>query len=177
MILAQDQLKTFSRPQDTTDEQLDPIGTEGSRCSKWLGDNISYIPGLNGLIDLLMVWQEAQACIGTQTVEICLEKLQCGMDNFPPKLRWRGGLSRPSNATYGPDVQIANLFVTNLHIRSDFVQRFGTSMIKSRELPRIIEYLLEVLYHLPQAVFDVNGKILAPKDPGQHALLKSKHIE
>lgn len=163
ILLEQDELKKFPRPLDKTDKQLDPIGSEGSGSFTWLESNISYIPGLNCLIDLLMVWQKAQSCIGTQTVEMCLEKLQFVMDNFPPKLRWRGGLSRPSNVTYGHDVQIANLFVTSLHIRSNLVQRFGTHEVKSREYPKIIDDLLEVLFHLPQAVFDANGKSLAPK--------------
>ncbi|KAJ5377794.1 uncharacterized protein N7496_005203 [Penicillium cataractarum] len=161
-ILAQDQLDAFARPLEKSDEQLDPPVAQED-CQEWHGNYTSYVPGLNCLSNLYLIWQEARSTNSSNPVETYLKGLQRVMDNFPPELRWRGGLSRPSNVTYGHDVQVANLFVTSLHIRSNLIQRFGTPEIRLKEHPKIIDDLLEVLYHLPQAVFDANGSSLVPK--------------
>ncbi|KAK1479248.1 hypothetical protein CCUS01_16328 [Colletotrichum cuscutae] len=93
-----------------------------------------------------------------------LAKIQTIIDNFPPELRWRGGLSRPSHITEGHDTQIANLFITSLNIRSNLLQKFG-STVKTRaaEHQRIVDDLLEILYHMPQHVLEQNGYSLIPK--------------
>ncbi|KAJ4174267.1 hypothetical protein NW754_004682 [Fusarium falciforme] len=92
-----------------------------------------------------------------------LGKIQSVINGLPPELRWRGGMSRPPNVTQSHDVQIANLFVTSLEIRSNILQKFGPTETSGLEHQKIVDDLLEVLYHLPQAVFDANGSSLVPK--------------
>ncbi|KAK2055084.1 hypothetical protein LY76DRAFT_628543 [Colletotrichum caudatum] len=62
-----------------------------------------------------------------------------------PELRWRGGL---------------------LNIRSNLLQKFGSAAAGTRvalEHQRIVDDLLEVLYHMPQHVLEQNGNSLIPK--------------
>ncbi|KAF4781817.1 hypothetical protein HER10_EVM0003651 [Colletotrichum scovillei] len=93
-----------------------------------------------------------------------LAKIQTIIDNFPPELRWRGGLSRPSHITEGHDTQIANLFITSLNIRSNLLQKFGSTVkTRAEEHQRIVDDLLEILYHMPQHVLEQNGNSLIPK--------------
>ncbi|KAM0233067.1 hypothetical protein ACHAP5_010534 [Fusarium lateritium] len=124
-------------------------------------------PRLNSLSDLFLIWQEVQQIPeGTEpqiTITRYLGKIQQVLDNLPPELRWRGGLSRPAHVTEGHDVQIANLFVTSLNIRSNILQKFGPTDKSAEDHQRIVDDLLEILYHLPRAVFDANGSSLVPK--------------
>ncbi|KAJ3951487.1 hypothetical protein N0V92_012111, partial [Colletotrichum tropicale] len=120
--------------------------------------------------DLFLIWHEAQTApvsvYGTQedALKHYLARIQTIIDSFPPELRWRGGLSRPGHITEGHDTQIANLFITSLNIRSNLLQKFG-STVKTRaaEHQRIVDDLLEILYHMPQHVLEQNGNSLIPK--------------
>lgn len=154
------------RPAPLSDNQLDP--SHGPTVeAPWHGDDTSYVPGLNSLSDLFMVWHEAQssqvALDPTAALRMYLGKVQQVIDSLPPELRWRGGLSRPANVTHGHDAQIANIFICSLHVRSNLLQRFGPTDTSALEHQRIVDDLLEILYHLPQPVFDSNGSSLVPK--------------
>lgn len=92
------------------------------------------------------------------------ERIQQIVDNLPRELRWRGGLSRPSYVTQGHESQTVNLFVSSLHIRSNLLQkRAEHTPATAAEHQRIIDDLLEILYHLPPPVFYANGLSLMPK--------------
>ncbi|KAL6914678.1 hypothetical protein FSST1_012438 [Fusarium sambucinum] len=169
-LLSQDRMESFPRPLPLTDDQMEPqcINASGhEQDSAWHGDDTSYVPGLNSLSDLFLIWQQVQQNPQTTDPQACimryLAKVQDVLDNLPPELRWRGGLSRPKHVTEGHDVQIANLFVTSLNIRSNILQKFGPTNESAQEHQRIVDDLLEILYHLPHAVFDANGSSLVPK--------------
>lgn len=156
-----------ARPLPLSDNQLDPPSEGQTGETPWHGNTTTYIPGLNRLCDLFGVWHEIQSAPPsrdpTESIDRYLGMVQQVIDNLPPELRWRGGLSRPPGATKGHDVQIANLLVTSLHLRSNILQKFGTPGDYGAEHQRIVDDLLEVLYHMPQAVFEANGPSLVPK--------------
>jgi hypothetical protein len=133
----------------------------------WHGDTTSYVPGLNCLSDLFKIWHELLTTPMPPNPEACLKeyltKVQSVIDHLPPELRWRGGLSRPPNVTEGHEVQIANLFITSLHIRSNLLQKLDPTQKSVLEHQKIVDDLLEILYHLPQAVFNANGSSVVPK--------------
>ncbi|KAL2873776.1 hypothetical protein SGCOL_011092 [Colletotrichum sp. CLE4] len=170
-IVSHQENRAHLRPLPLTDSQLE-TGPQLSHAElpPWHGDTTSYVPGLNQLSDLFLIWHEAQTApislYGGQeeALKQWLAKIQTIIDNFPPELRWRGGLSRPSHITEGHDTQIANLFITSLNIRSNLLQKFG-STVKTRaaEHQRIVDDLLEILYHMPQHVLEQNGNSLIPK--------------
>ncbi|OHE94909.1 hypothetical protein CORC01_09828 [Colletotrichum orchidophilum] len=170
-IVSHQENRAQLRPLPLTDSQLE-TGPHLSHAESpsWHGDTTSYVPGLNQLSDLFLVWHEAQTApvslYGGQeeALKHWLVQIQTIIDNFPPELRWRGGLSRPSHITEGHDTQVVNLFITSLNIRSNLLQRFG-SVVKTRaaEHQRIVDDLLEILYHMPQHVLEQNGKSLIPK--------------
>ncbi|KAF5672036.1 beta-galactosidase [Fusarium heterosporum] len=165
-LLSQDKIENFPRPLALSDDQMEPA-TPNTCYEAWHGDETTYVPGLNSLSDLFLIWQEVkQVTIDTDpqgTIKKYLIKVQHVLDNLPPELRWRGGLSRPANVTDGHDVQIANLFVTSLNIRSNILQRFSPTIESAKEHQKIVDDLLEILYHLPRVVFDANGSSLVPK--------------
>ncbi|OHW93456.1 C6 zinc finger domain-containing protein [Colletotrichum incanum] len=170
-IVSHQENRAHLRPLPLTDSQLD-TGPQLSDAElpPWHGDTASYVPGLNQLSELFLTWHEAQTApvslYGGQeeALKHFLSRIQTIIDNFPPELRWRGGLSRPPHVTEGHDTQIANLFITSLNIRSNLLQKFG-STVKTRafEHQRIVDDLLEILYHMPQHVLEQNGNSLIPK--------------
>ncbi|WKT43894.1 hypothetical protein QSH57_008747 [Fusarium oxysporum f. sp. vasinfectum] len=166
-LLSQDRIENFPRPLPLSDNQMEPGAPDSCHEPPWHGDDTTYVPGLNSLSDLFLIWQEVQQVPdGTEPQTIItryLGKIQRVLDNLPPELRWRGGLSRPAHVTEGHDVQIANLFVTSLNIRSNILQKFGPTDKSALEHQKIVDDLLEILYHLPRAVFDANGSSLVPK--------------
>lgn len=151
----------------------------------WHGEKTSYIPGLNSLSDLFSIWHESQSLkhhlreqhhhyeqrSTEDLIAYYFDKIRQVIDDLPPELRWRGGLSRPRNITYGHDVQIANIFITSFHIRSNILQKYSSklhdnseaSSFCAEEHQRIVDDLLEILYNLPPKVFDANGSSLVPK--------------
>ena len=96
--------------------------------------------------------------------------IQHVIDFLPRELRWRGGLSRPLYVTQGHESQTANIFVSSLHLRSSLLQvyqqRVTFHMRDCGEHQKIIDDLLEILYHLPPPVFYANGMSLMPKIRG-----------
>ncbi|KAJ9144530.1 C6 zinc finger domain-containing protein [Pleurostoma richardsiae] len=144
------------RPLPLTDEQLDPQAYN--------------LPGLLSLSDLFMVWYDSRRgsppTSDQASREVLLKHLttiQRIIDLLPPELRWRGGLSRPANVTQGHDVQIANIFITSLHLRSNLLQKFGPAERCGDEHQRLVDDLLEILDHMPEAIFEANGSSIVPK--------------
>ncbi|WYZ35162.1 hypothetical protein EsH8_I_001438 [Colletotrichum jinshuiense] len=170
-IVSHQENRAHLRPLPLTDSQLD-TGPQlpHAELAGWHGDTTSYVPGLNQLSDLFLTWHEAQTApisvYGGQeeALKHFLSRIQTIIDNFPPELRWRGGLSRPAYVTEGHDTQIANLFITSLNIRSNLLQKFGRTVeTRAFEHQRIVDDLLEILYHMPQHVLEQNGSSLIPK--------------
>ncbi|KAK7398675.1 hypothetical protein QQX98_011946 [Neonectria punicea] len=166
-LLSQELIDAIPRPLDLTDDQMEPPDPFESDHVAWHGDATSYVPGLNCLSDLFEVWHDVQLTPASADPAARLGKylsqVQHVIDSLPPELRWRGGLSRPPNVTQGHDVQIANLFITSLHIRSNLLQKLDPTPKSLPEHQKIVDDLLEILYHLPQAVFNANGSSVVPK--------------
>jgi hypothetical protein len=162
------------RPEPLTDLKLEPSCQSANLG--WHGNKISYIPGLNYLSDLFLIWHDSQQR-HNQTIpqlQSHIAQLQRALDSLPAPLRWRGGLSRPPGSNFGTDVQIANLYITQLHIHSNLLeqrQRLSTTQCVPEnekvtvveERQRIVDDLLEILYHMPPEVFEANGFSLLPK--------------
>jgi hypothetical protein len=160
------------RPLDITDNDLDPSWhPEG----QWHGDTISYIPGLNFLSDLFLLWHASQQPHNNtlQGLQEHINLVQRSLDDLPAELRWRGGLSRPPRSNFGTDVQIANLYITQLHIRSNLLEqshrlaKADSPMITSQQIiserQNIVDDLLEILSHMPRETLEANGHSLVPK--------------
>jgi hypothetical protein len=99
--------------------------------------------------------------------------VQCALDYLPPELQWRGGLSKPPQSNFGTEVQTANLYITQLHVRSNLLEQMnglsksmgvaGTPPEIINERQNIVTDMLEILYHMPQETLEANGHSLIPK--------------
>ena len=171
LLTPQDNLQAM-RPLDLNDGELDPTtSAEG----QWHGNTMSYIPGLNHLSNLFLLWHSSQLR-HNQTIQGLQEHInlvQRALDDLPAELRWRGGLSRPPRSNFGTDVQVANLYITQLHIRSNLLEQLDrlakgqADLVTSENIvsqrQSIVEDSLEILSHMPQETLEANGHSLVPK--------------
>lgn len=133
----------------------------------------SYVPGLNALSRLFLVWQSSQA-ISVQTMENIHEHILAShraLDGLPLELVWQDGANQSGH--FGFNVQKVNLKVTQLHIRSNLLELMNAlaktegflvtpdAIIDERHL--VVDELLHVLYTMPEEVFDANGYSIVPK--------------
>ncbi len=164
------------RPLDITDAELDPAFP--GQDLTWQADKITYIPGLNCLSDLFLLWHASQQSNSSPSIanlQHHIHLVQDSLNTLPAPLRWRGGLSRPPHSNFGTDVQIVNLYITQLHIRSTLLEQIhrllkadspnqqftAQQIIKERQ--SIVEDLLEILFHMPRETLEANGRSLVPK--------------
>lgn len=141
----------------------------------WHGDRISYIPGLNQLTRLFMLWHESQQTSHERLslLQGYLQQVHAAVDYLPPALRWRGGLSRPPQSNFGTDVQTVNIYITQLHIRLYLLDQIdhllkekgatSTSPEITIERQRIVDDMLAILYQMPEDTLEANGVSLVPK--------------
>lgn len=137
------------------------------------GPDYSYVPGLNVLSRLFVVWQSSQATAfqTMENLEQHILRAHEALQDLPPEL---AGDERPSQAGYfGFNVQKVNLKVTQLHIRANLLEQMNAlaraegipitpdAIIHERHL--VVEELLNVLYTMPDEVFDANGYSIVPK--------------
>ncbi|KAF2441530.1 hypothetical protein P171DRAFT_475037 [Karstenula rhodostoma CBS 690.94] len=142
----------------------------------------SYIPGLNALARLFLIWQASQS-VPIKTMEHLQESMkqaQQALTDLPPQLKWRSRPGSPMNSEervvgsdFGTDVQTVNLKVTQLHIRANLLEQMNgiarahnlllTPTFISEERHRVVDELLDILYHMPNEVFDANGYSVVPK--------------
>lgn len=157
-------------PAEVSDAQL--LDGDEPSSPDHIGSEHSYVPGLNALSRLFMVWQSSQATL-TQSMENLqahIERAHRIVDNLPPELSWKG---IQISGDFGFDVQTVNLKITQLHIRSNLLEQMNTiaktegllitphAIIEERH--RVVEELLDILYHMPTEVFDANGYSIIPK--------------
>lgn len=118
------------RPQNLTGTQLDATSASLADIPPSTDDDKHYIPGLNAFADVFMAWWHAKLdrthCPPEEALKRGLSHVQHVLDNLPPELRWRGGLSRPPGATWGHDAQMVLVLVTSLYVKSNLLQRFGS---------------------------------------------------
>lgn len=141
----------------------------------WHGDRISYIPGLNQLSRLYILWHESQqkSQEPLSLLQHCLRQVHATLDYLPPALRWRGGLSRLPESSFGTDVQTVNIYITQLHIRLYLLDHIDhllkergatvTSPEITNERQRIVDDTLAIIYQMPEDVLEANGVSLVPK--------------
>jgi hypothetical protein len=131
----------------------------------------SYIPGLNALSRLFMIWHSSQA-ISTQSMDNLYDNIiqtQQLLEELPPELAWRP----PHVGRFAFNVQKVNLKITQLHIRSNILEHMnalakGQNMRATPgaiidERHRVVDELLDVLYNMPEDVFDANGYSIVSK--------------
>lgn len=187
LLTAQDNLQAM-RPLDLNDGELDPTT---SADGQWHGDTMSYIPGLNHLSNLFLLWHSSQL-LHNQTIKGLQEHINLvrrALDDLPAELRWRGGLSRPPRSNFGTDVQVANLYITQLHIRSNLLEQLDrlskgqADLVTSENIvlqrQSIVEDSLEILSHMPRETLEANGHSLVPKirDIGSALLDEVRMVE
>ncbi|KAL4799498.1 hypothetical protein BDV19DRAFT_385267 [Aspergillus venezuelensis] len=161
------------KPHPYTDSDLEvspfPAHTVDMNTPPSDSDSTTYVPGLTYLRSIFHTWHTCQTdrfyLPLPKVLASGLRAIQTTIGSLPPELRWRGGLSRPANATPGHDVQIVNVFITSLYVRSNLLQQFGNSSGtgSKEEHQRIVSDLLEVLCHLPQEILEANGYNLIAK--------------
>lgn len=176
ILSPQDNIQSL-QPLNLNDSELDSTNIDPTR--PWHGDTMSYIPGLNFLCHLFLLWHSSQqVCPPTLAhLQHYMTLVQRALETLPPNLRWRGGLSRPPESNFGTDVQTANLYITQLHIRSNLLQQmhtllktrntiehgFGDMQEITKQRAMIVKDLLEILYHMSEETLEANGHSLVPK--------------
>ncbi|KAL1612303.1 hypothetical protein SLS60_000527 [Paraconiothyrium brasiliense] len=165
-------------PLDTSDEGL----LAGIPQALHSSPSRSYVPGLNALARLFLIWQASQS-VPIKTMEHLQESMkqaQQALTDLPPQLKWRSrpgsplsGEERVIGGDFGTDVQTVNLKVTQLHIRANLLEQMNglaraqnvllTPIFISEERHRVVDELLDILYHMPNEVFDANGYSVVPK--------------
>ena len=172
LLTPQDNIQAL-RPLDMTDRDLDL--NRVSPGERWHGDTMSYVPGLNHLSNLFLLWHSSQRLPNNNIsgLQEHIALVQRALDELPAELRWRGGLSRPPRSNFGTDVQVANLYITQLHIRSNLLEQLELLAKRQSDLTAsqsifsqrqsIVEDLLEILSHMPRETLEANGHSLVPK--------------
>ncbi|KAG9251097.1 uncharacterized protein F5Z01DRAFT_332124 [Emericellopsis atlantica] len=154
------------RPMNITDSQLYPDLASSADTPSWPEDEIHFIPGLNSLIDVFLTWEQSKKDLThkqpEETLKCAISRIQHILDNLPPDLRWTGGLTRFPQPVWGHKAQMVNILITALSLKSNFLQHLG-SLLPGLSHYDIICDVLEILQHLPQPVFEVNGHSLVVK--------------
>lgn len=173
LLTPQDNISAL-KPLELSDDELDP-SQNPDPYGPWHGNDRSYVPGLNYLSKLFLLWNQSQqesppSIAGLQHY---MNLIKRALDYLPPELIWRGGLSRPPQSNFGTCVQTANLYITQLHIQSNILEQIihlvGSSVVQEKTLnlitdrKSIVEDLLEILYYMPQETLEANGSSLIPK--------------
>jgi hypothetical protein len=161
-----------SMPASLCDADLAPI-TPGEEL--WHGNTTSYIPGLIALSKIFMLWVKSQQgdCSNLGHLRNYLDLAASVLDDLPPALRWRGGLSRPLKSNFGTDVQMVNLYITQIHVRSFLMDQMHRAAIKAGDhavvgdvkesRQALINDMLAIVYQMPEATLEANGFSLVGK--------------
>lgn len=136
------------RPKSILDRDLYPSSTPKDYAPNWPEDEIPFIPGLNSLIDIFLIWEKGKVDIATKPPEEVLtramERIQTALDGLRPELRWRGGLTRFPRGAWGHEVQMVNILITALSIKSNFLQHLGSLLpgITHQDIVRSVNSLI-----------------------------------
>lgn len=118
------------RPLDLTDRQLYPALVPRPETPNWPEDEIHFIPGLNSLIDVFLIWEQGKVDMThkppEETLRRAVDRIQSALDDLPPELRWRGGLTRYPKQVWGHEAQMVNILITALSLKSNFLQHLGS---------------------------------------------------
>lgn len=159
-------------PREITDAELGPV-SPGEEL--WHGNTTSYVPGLNALSNLFMAWCRSQQgdCSDLKHLRRHMDLVLSTLDHVPPPLRWRGGLSRPPKSNFGTDVQMVNLYITQIHIRSYLLDQMYRAAGRQNDAATIAEVMnarqnlvddmLAIVYQMPEDALEANGNSLISK--------------
>lgn len=159
-------------PRDIADTDLQE---ELLRDDTWHGFSRSYIPGLNALSSLFMLWYRSQQADISDLVHLqrYLDLVMSSLDNISPELRWRGGLSRPPRSNFGTDVQMVNLYITQIHIRSFLLEQMAAVTERDHNVTvlneissarqNLVNDMLAIVYQMPEDTLEANGNSLISK--------------
>ncbi|KAG7131286.1 hypothetical protein HYQ45_010085 [Verticillium longisporum] len=131
----------------------------------WMRDDEQYITGLNSLIDIMLVWEDAKVDMThkspTDTLREGMARIQAVLDNLIPELRWSGGLARYPQPCRSHEAQTVNILITSLYLRSNLLQNLG--QIPGITHQGIVSDVLEILEHISEEVQEANGFSLVKK--------------
>lgn len=117
------------RPLELSDSQLYPEVVPRAGSPSWPEDDYHYIPGLNRVIDLFLVWEQVKIDMTHKMPETTLgramDRIHAILDDLPPNLRWRGGLRSYPAAIWGHEIQVVNIWLTALSLKSSILQYVG----------------------------------------------------
>ena len=141
----------------------------------WHLSEMTYVTGLCVLIDFFNLWHESQRLSDpdVRQVQNYLHLVLTSLDHAPPKLRWRGRLSRPLGSNFGTDIQMVNLYISQIHIRAFLLdQLYGLagksndlSVLASVDLARkdLVNDMLATTDQVPHDTLEANGNSLITK--------------
>lgn len=141
----------------------------------WHGFVRSYIPGLRALNSLFMLWYRSQQGDTKDLAHLqhYLELVLSSLDNISPELRWRGGLSRPPRSNFGTDVQMVNLYISQIHIRSFLLEQMASTAQRNHDATvmnevsssrqNLVNDMLAIVYQMPEDTLEANGNSLISK--------------
>ncbi|EGY22466.1 uncharacterized protein VDAG_03904 [Verticillium dahliae VdLs.17] len=131
----------------------------------WMRDDKQYMTGLNSLIDIMLVWEDAKVDMThkspTDTLREGMARIQAVLDNLIPELRWSGGLARYPQPCRSHEAQTVNILITSLYLRSNLVQNLG--QIPGITHQGIVSDVFEILEHISEEVQEANGFSLVKK--------------
>ncbi|KAG7147228.1 hypothetical protein HYQ46_003940 [Verticillium longisporum] len=131
----------------------------------WMRDDKQYMTGLNSLIDIMLVWEDAKVYMThkspTDTLREGMARIQAVLDNLIPELRWSGGLARYPQPCRSHEAQTVNILITSLYLRSNLVQNLG--QIPGITHQGIVSDVLEILQHISEEVQEASGFSLVKK--------------
>lgn len=140
-----------------------------------LSPEASYVAGLNALSSLFLIWQSSQAT-ATQTMENLqghISRAHQALHSLPAELSWQEEATNDETSHFGFNVEKVNLKITQLHVRSNLLEQMNTIARAQHlrvtpdviidERHRVVDELLEILYRMPNEVFDANGYSIVPK--------------
>lgn len=172
LLSPQDNVEALT-PLELSDKELDPAHVYED--DQWHGRDRSYIAGLNYMSKLNLLWHSSQRPSNDRSnhLQSHTAQIQRVLDYLPSELLWRGGLSRPPQSNFGTQVQTANLYITQLHIRSNLLEQINrlakssgepcTPPVIMDERQNVVADMLEILYHMPDETLEANGHSLIPK--------------
>ncbi|CAH0026948.1 unnamed protein product [Clonostachys rhizophaga] len=149
------------RPRCLSDEDLYTAeGLMTGICASH-DDTVDYVTGFNAHADIILTWWHAKADSEHRSpreiIDRGLERLQSILDSLPPELRWRGGLSRDPRATRGNEMQMLNIMISFLYIKSNLLEIYGPVAEPPFTHCTIISDVLEILHHVPRTILESVG--------------------
>ncbi|KAH8197079.1 hypothetical protein TruAng_008749 [Truncatella angustata] len=121
-------------PKSVSDSGLEQdldISTEIAQTDE---DKIDYVSGLKAYVNIFLAWRHAKQNrihqTPDETLRLGIDHIQHVIDDLPPELRWRGTLSRDLRTTFGHEVQMVNILVSSLYVKSNFLQHFASSSLR-----------------------------------------------